>query len=204
VVSVPEAPPDIVQLDPYPLLFHARDNAAELLEDTPANRRKGWQRITLFAFYFRPSALNILGAAQTLREARHAADRSIKAYFGLFPFQWQAQWQHSFEALRQAGNLLVAPILQRLILNRAPQETLAWVDRIASWDFEQLLPCHFAAPVLAGPQDWRQAFTFLRPSTTRDRAVASPYLPEADFAFLEELEGELIKRHITPPAQKSA
>jgi uncharacterized protein YjbI with pentapeptide repeats len=45
VVSVPEQPSAIVQLDPYPLLFHAKDNAADLvldeqglLEDWPQER----------------------------------------------------------------------------------------------------------------------------------------------------------------------
>jgi len=49
VLSVPEDPPAIVQLEPYPL-FHARDDAFEIVEDNPASRRKGWQRISLFAF----------------------------------------------------------------------------------------------------------------------------------------------------------
>src|ERR687886_2752845 len=38
VLSVPEKPPEIVQLDPYPLLFHARDNAFDVVEDSEANR----------------------------------------------------------------------------------------------------------------------------------------------------------------------
>jgi Domain of unknown function (DUF4336) len=58
IMSVPEDPPAIVQLDPYPLLFHARDNAFAIVEDNEANRCQGWQRISLFAVYFRPSALD--------------------------------------------------------------------------------------------------------------------------------------------------
>jgi len=50
VLSVPEDPPAIVQLEPYPLLFHARDDAFEIVEDNPASRRKGWQRISLLPF----------------------------------------------------------------------------------------------------------------------------------------------------------
>ncbi len=41
VISIPEEPPAIVQLDPYPLLFHAKDNAYEIVTDNQANRRKG-------------------------------------------------------------------------------------------------------------------------------------------------------------------
>jgi len=40
VLSVPEDPPAIVQLEPYPLLFHARDDAFEIVEDNPASRRR--------------------------------------------------------------------------------------------------------------------------------------------------------------------
>jgi hypothetical protein len=48
IVSVPAEPPAIVQLDPYPLLYHAKDKAFDMVADTPANRLKGWQRVTLF------------------------------------------------------------------------------------------------------------------------------------------------------------
>ncbi len=40
IISIPEEPPAIVQLDPYPLLYHARESARDRIEDTPANRRK--------------------------------------------------------------------------------------------------------------------------------------------------------------------
>jgi hypothetical protein len=200
VVSVPATAPEIVELDPYPLLFHARERATDPIEDTPAHRRKGWQRIALFAFYFRPSALTVVPKAQVLREARQAPDRSRKAYFGLYPFQWQPQWQQSFEALRQGGRLVVAPILQRLILNRAPQETLAWVHRVTGWNFEQVVPCHFDASVLTSPALFRDAFAFLEPSQTPVGPQVG-LLPEEDFAFLEELQQELIKLRIAPPPE---
>ena len=85
VVSISEDPPAIVQLDPYPLLFHAKDNAFDIVEDTEENRRKGWQRISLFTFYFQPSALQVIGLEQALRDARKAPDRSKKAFFGYSP-----------------------------------------------------------------------------------------------------------------------
>ncbi len=95
VVSIPEEPPEIVQIDPYPLLFHARDNASETVFDSPANRRKGWQRISLFAFYFRPSVLETIKLGQTFRDSFKAPDRSRKAYFGLYPFKWQKNWKQA-------------------------------------------------------------------------------------------------------------
>jgi hypothetical protein len=73
VLSVPEKPPEIVQVDPYPLLFHARDNAFEVVEDTEANRRKGWQRISLFALYFGPSRLETIGLGASIPRGSQSA-----------------------------------------------------------------------------------------------------------------------------------
>lgn len=202
IVSIPENPPKIVDLDPYPLLFHARDRGDEIIEDTPATRQKGWQRISLFAFYFQPSALEAVALKQALRDALKARDRSRKAYFGLFPFQWKPGWKQAFDALRRGGNIFVAPILQTLILNRAPKETLEWADRVARWNFQRIIPCHFDAPVEATPEEFRRAFDFLKADETSQMGyLGSPAhpLPEADFTLLRDLEERLNKRGITPP-----
>lgn len=198
VLSVPQEPPAIVQLDPYPLLFHARDSATEAIADTPANRLKGWRRVALFALYFRPSVLDVPTLKAVLWAARQASDRSRKAYFGLYPFLWKSDWQRSFEALQGGGRLLVAPVLQTLILNRAPKETIEWANRVASWDFQRILPCHFDCPINATPQQFRQAFSFLE----KNPISGSIALPTADFAFLRELEEGLNKRGITPPSKE--
>jgi hypothetical protein len=84
IVSVPAEPPAIVQLDPYPLLYHAKDQAFDMIADTPANRLKGWQRVTLFALYFSPSVLEVPTWSQVWRDAKKAPERSRKAYFGFF------------------------------------------------------------------------------------------------------------------------
>ncbi len=194
IVSIPAQPPAILQLDPFPLLFHARDRAPELVEDTPENRRKGWERIALFSFYFRPAALQTLKVGECLRTAIKAADRSAKNYFGLLPWQWREDWRRSFEALRGEGRLFVAPILQRLILNRDAQLTLDWADRVAEWNFERIIPCHLDSPIQASPSDFRQAFEFLSEGTS-----GSHRLPEEDFGLLQDLDETLSKRGITPP-----
>ncbi|MEB3338311.1 MAG: DUF4336 domain-containing protein [Leptolyngbyaceae bacterium] len=199
VVAVPEDPPAIAQLDPYPLLFHAREDAWESMEDTPENRRKGWQRTCLFALYFQPSRLGTTGFLETFRDAAKAPDRSKKAYFGLFPFRWKDTWQQSFTALRGGGRPLVAPILQTIILTQAPRETLDWADKIASWDFQRIIPCHFQAPIEASAQQFRQAFTFLEKEPTL--RLDQP-LPEEDFQFIKELEASLTQRGITSPAKE--
>uniref|UniRef100_B8HKJ6 DUF4336 domain-containing protein n=1 Tax=Cyanothece sp. (strain PCC 7425 / ATCC 29141) TaxID=395961 RepID=B8HKJ6_CYAP4 len=196
VVSVPADPPAIVTLDPYPLLFHARDQVGEMVQDSPATRRKGWQRICLFAFYFRPAAVQTIPLPEAFKAAHQSSDRSRRAYFGLFPFAWQPNWESSFTHLRRDGQLQVAPILQTLILNRASQTVLNWVDRVADWNFERIIPCHFAAPIAATPQDFRCAFTFLKPGQTSNVATL------ADFALLSELEETLTRRGITPPRSR--
>ncbi|MCU0548271.1 MAG: DUF4336 domain-containing protein [Leptolyngbya sp. Prado105] len=193
VVSVPEVAPEIIQLDPYPLLFHARESAFEPIEDTEANRRKGWQRIALFTFYFRPSGLDIADLTPSVRDALKAPDRSKKAFFGWYPFHWKSGWSRSFEALRKY-RLVVAPILQQLILNRDPQSVIDWADKVASWDFERIIPCHLDAPIAADGKEFRSAFGFLEKQCDRS-------LPNEDFGLLKAIEQGLIKTKITPPAQ---
>ncbi len=197
VLSVPADPPAIVQLDPYPLLFHAKDCAWDIVADNQVNRCKGWQRISLFALYFQPSQLNIIDLGQLFRNAMKASERSPKAYFGLFPFQWQPDWQRSFDALRGDGRLFVAPILQTLILNRAPQETLDWATKVASWDFQWIIPCHFDSPIKAEPRQFRQAFSFLE-----KQPAVNAGLPAADFQLLQEIDAGLKKSGIVPPAKE--
>ncbi|MBE9051888.1 DUF4336 domain-containing protein [Nostocales cyanobacterium LEGE 11386] len=205
VISVPEDPPAIVQLDPYPLLFHAKDKASAIVADNQANRRKGWQRISLFALYFRPSMLEVLGLSQVLRDALKAPNRSKKAYFGLFPFKWQEDWERSFHALRGDGRLFVAPILQTLILNRAPRETIDWANHLASWDFQWIIPCHFSSPIKAAPDQFRQAFSFLekQPTVSAGLFSSNSYpLPAEDFQLLKKIDAGLQKSNIVPPARE--
>ena len=203
IVSVPAEPPAIVQLDPYPLLYHAKDKAFDMVADTQANRRKGWQRITLFALYFSPSVLEVPAWGEVWRDAKKAPERSRKAYFGFFPFQWRENWQDSFDILRGNGRIFVAPILQSLILNRAPQETINWADKVASWDFQWLIPCHFDAPIKAEPQQFRQAFAFLEKQPVGGFVSSNSYpLPEDDFKLLRNIDSGLNKFGIVPPARE--
>jgi hypothetical protein len=204
VVSIPAEPPAIVQLDPYGLLFHAKDNGFDCVEDTPATRRKGWQRMSLFAFFFRPAALEPVETWQSFRDAGKAPDRSRRAYFGWFPFKWSEGWERSYEALWGNGRLFVAPILQALILNRAPQVTLDWATDVAGWDFDRIIPCHLDAPIAATPRQFRQAFAFLEqpdPSAHPPEAEIVP-LPEADFALLRSIDQGLSRTRLVPGAKE--
>ena len=199
LVSIPTEPPEVVQVEPFPLLFHAKDHSADEIIDTPEQRRRGWKRIALFSFYFRSDALNVRGVGQTLQDAKTARDRSAKNYFGLYPFDWQANWEQSFDKLSGGGRLLVAPILQTLILNRQPQDVLNWVDRMAQWQIETIIPCHLEAPISASGQDIQQAFSFLRKHPTTSGFTA--LLPVEDVAFMRRLDEKLQRARITPPAK---
>lgn len=194
IVSIPKEPPQIIEEDLFPLLFHARENGREPIVDTPENRLKGWQRICLFSMYFRSSVLEVPGLGKIIKDAWRSPNKSSQAYWGLFPFQWQANWRSAFARLRQDGRLLVAPILQTLILNRAPQETIAWANAVANWDFKQVIPCHFSAPVAATPAEFRRAFNFLFANIDK-----SDRLPEADLAVLKSIDAFLYKPGIVPP-----
>jgi Domain of unknown function (DUF4336) len=189
VVSIPANPPEVVQLDPYPLLFHARDATSEEVVDTPAHRLTGWQRIVLFTFYFRPSMVEIERTLVMLKSVGQAADRSKRAFWGLYPFHWQPHWQKSFDQTAHQGRLIVAPILQQLILNRQTEKTLAWVDKVAQWDFQQVISCHFQAPVMANGEDFRQAFDFLQ---------GQSHLPAADLELLQNIDQLLCRSGILP------
>jgi hypothetical protein len=193
IMSIPIEPPEILTNNPYPLLFHAKDSARDPMVDTPENRRKGWQRIILFAFYFRPDALADVDWWAMIQEAFGAPDRSRRAYFGLFPFRWRSNWQDSFEILWGEGQLFVAPVLQRLILNRSPQQVLDWVDRVAQWPFERIIAAHLDAPFTAKPKDFYQAFGFLRQANDRCDGV----LPEPEFELINQIDQRL--RGVMPP-----
>jgi hypothetical protein len=185
-----------VQLDSYPLLFHAKENAADAPADTAENRRKGWQRIALFAFYFRPDALKDPQWGKVLQAVKTASDRSKRAYFGLYPFDWQTTWQQSFDRLCGNGRLLVAPVLQSLIFNRGSKAVLVWADEVAKLPFEWIIPCHLDAPIKTDGATFRKAFGFLARENTSGRGGN---LPEADFGLLNRISQQLERTRITPP-----
>ncbi len=199
LIAIPEDPPAIVQLDSFPLLFHAKDSPFDVVEDTPENRRKGWQRICLFATYFRPSVLATPPWSQVIRDAFKAGDRSRKNYFGLYPFEWKDDWQRSFDALRGNGRPLVAPVLQQLILNRAPQETLDWVERVSQWHCDRLISAHFQPQISSTKEQFCQAFSFLE---NQELLSPSP-LPNVDLQLLAEIDKTLCDRGIVPPSKLS-
>jgi hypothetical protein len=156
----------------------------------------------LFSLYFQPQSLKIANWIETIRfsfreatpTAVTAPNRAKQDYFGIYPFRWQPKWEKSFEVLHGNGRIFVAPILQTLILNRAPQATLAWANRVAQWSFDRIIPCHFDAPIAANPEQFRAAFDFL------DRA---PTIDNEDVRLLQQIDRQLTWWRLILPRAKS-
>ena len=64
----------------------------------------------------------------------------------------------SFQALTE--RLVVSPVLQTLVYSKNPAGAREWVEKVTKgWNFKRVIPAHFAAPVAAGPKDFRYWFT---------------------------------------------
>lgn len=61
-----------------------------------------------------------------------------------------------------ANRLIVGPILKTLVFTTEPELSRDWVESICKdWNFKQIIPAHFTAPIQATPKDLRKAFSFL-------------------------------------------
>ncbi len=158
LVAINSTPPAIFDLDPTPLLFHARDSGDQPLKDTPELRQKGWERLALFASFLRPEALEVPPLAQLLAKAFQPGCRSARSYFGFFPFQWRSSSREAFEALTQQGSpLLVAPVLERLVFPRARPVVVRWLRELSQLpQVRWLVPAHYDAPVPCSNQQLAQ------------------------------------------------
>merc|ERR1712087_666427 len=73
---------------------------------------------------------------------------------------WTEGWHDNFKIL--AGRLICPPVVRTLIYSQNPARVQTWVDTVAQWDFEQIIPAHFEAPIQATPKDFVAAFRFLQ------------------------------------------
>jgi hypothetical protein len=151
LVSISGEPPELFAAsDPTPLLFHARERGDEPLQDTPEARRRGWQRLVLFASYLRPAGVVVPPLGEVLRRSLAPGLRSARAHLGFYPFAWQPGWEREFEALtRGPGDpLTVAPVLERLVFPRSREALVRWLGELARWpELRWLVPAHYDAPV---------------------------------------------------------
>ena len=52
------------------------------------------------------------------------------------------------------------PVVRTLIYAQDPGRVQAWVDRVAArWEFEQIVPAHWAAPIKASPRDFTRSLS---------------------------------------------
>jgi len=209
VIYIKDQPPSIINEDPRALLYHARDDMFQIIQDTPANRRKGWRRMVLFGLTFQPKGINILDTFKAIKmlpfvtqDMKKLGDGAIPFDGGFYPWEWIESDQPSFNALK--GGLLVAPILQTLIFNRNPEAVLSWADDVVKWPFKRIISCHFENDVKASPKDFRQAFNFLEVEPSPVQKLVSGWTPAlralpGDNQFLSNASKELTRQGVLFP-----
>ena len=121
-----------------------------------------------FGLVFFPSQIDVVPAGKAVSQASKI-EKGMKPLgegavpFSLYPWTWHDDADvKNFQAISKNGQLFCPPILTKLILDREPQKTLEWVDRIANrFDFERVVPCHLNNNVKATPAEFREAFAVL-------------------------------------------
>lgn len=189
LVAVNEEPPPILtQEDEYTraLLFHARDEPLEVVQDSPEARRKGWRRIVLLFNFFFPGAAKAdlgIGPLLALRPYKYG-------WGGWLPFRWKSEEDElkSFRKYSNGGKATIFPIIQ-IILARgnSGQATQEWVDKVSQWNFERVVPAHLDAPLDMGPKEFRSNFDFIRKGANEVRFC------DEDVAFLRNAEKGFLK-----------
>ena len=84
------------------------------------------------------------------------------------------------------NRLIVAPVVGTLVYENVPEPVNEWARRVAKWDFNRIVPCHFDAPIRAGPREFSAAFSFLpssRPEKAKGRG-GGKYYPNEDMILL--------------------
>jgi hypothetical protein len=152
VVSVTADPPAIIQEDPRPLLYHARDNVYDVVVDNERTRQKGWRRMVQFGLVFFPSQIQVDTVEQAFREAKDVPSELANLGQGAVPISTLYPWSWNpnnvdlinFNTISQNGTLFCPPILTKLILDREPTATLEFVNRVTTRfnDMERIIPCH--------------------------------------------------------------
>ena len=109
-------------------------------------------------------------------------------FAGIYPWDWVGDDKASFKAI--SGGPLVAPILQKLLLNRFPVESLDFADKVAQWPFQRIIPAHLKNNLKYTGADYRKSFGFLEKSGV-PRGFPKPL--EADFKLLSDAEISLVE-----------
>jgi hypothetical protein len=147
----------------------------------------------LFASYLRPDQLQIPGIKELLSGLLAAGVRSPRAYFGLYPFRWQEGWQAEFRRLVPGpeAELLVAPVLERLVFPRCRAALVAWIRTLARQsEIRWLVPAHYEAPLACSPERLLDLAASLE---SRDWAPDS-----GSWAYLSGIDKALLRFGVVP------
>lgn len=194
LVAIPSQPPALFELDPTPLLFHARERGDEPLVDSPERRLRGWRRLVLFANYLRPAPLDVPGLAEVLRHSLAPGCRGPRQHFGLYPFRWRPGWEAEAEALMETTPAppRVAAVLERLVFPRSRADLVAWIRELAGLEgLRSLVPAHYDAPIpISGDQ--------LR--SLADDLERRPWAPsQGSWQLLAGIDSLLLRLGLVPP-----
>jgi hypothetical protein len=193
LVAIPPEPPAVFDLDPTPLLFHAREQGDEPLRDDPERRRRGWWRLVLFATYLRPRPLEVPPLGEVLRRCLAPGCRDARTHFGFYPFRWLPGWQDDFKALAPGGrsSLQVAAVLERLVFPRQRAALVAWIRLLAGLKgLRWVVPAHHDAPVASSPQEL---------AALADRIEAEDWAPDQGaWQTLAGIDNTLVRLGLVP------
>ena len=109
-------------------------------------------------------------------------------FAGIYPWDWVGDDIASFKAI--SGGPLVAPILQSLLLNRFPVESLDFADKVSKWPFERIIPAHLKNNLKYTGADYRKSFSFLE---VKGVPKGFPKPLESDFKLLRDAEVSLVE-----------
>lgn len=217
VIKVSDEPPPIIAEDPRALIFHSRDAMTDAFQNDRESQLRGWRRMTIFSLFFFPSGIRVENFIESYRnlskisqEAEMLGRGSIPVSGGLYPWTWVESEEKNFKALQQSMTsgssrgkgrvgLFVAPILQKLILNRDPEKVLEWADRVSRWPIVRVIPCHFENDIKASARDFRNAFSFLESNV--DANADCPRPDEKDFRLLNLISNIFTKLGIVAEEQ---
>jgi hypothetical protein len=199
MVRIPSDPPALFDLDPTPLLFHARERGDEPLLDSPERRYRGWQRLVLFANFLRPAPLDVSSPGEILGDCLAPGCRGPRAHFGLYPFRWRPGWQEEATALMasEPAGLQVAAVLERLVFPRQRATLVRWIRQLAALGtLHWLIPAHYEAPVACTNDDLL---------ALADRLEARDWAPsEGAWAFLAGIDRRLVNLGLVPSQGEEA
>ena len=193
LVGISSNPPALFNLDPTPLLFHARDKGNDPLIDTRNSRKKGWARLVLFASFLRPNDLSIPPITSVLSNSLKPGLRNLKSHFGFYPFAWDDGWDNSLGNLlgEERPLLQIAPVLERLVFPRAKESFLEWLEKIISIrGINWLIPAHYNAPLKFNSREIRG---FKNKIKRRDWAPDN-----SNWKFLGFVDKTLLERGVVP------